>query len=212
MGLFGGLGQQVSEIGGTFGVLMKLLLYAVPLGIFLLGIAYFVWRKKRWNLKVEIKIPRGINQLREGEELNPEEITGIINAEWGQGGYNARRGVCFIKRKKRKSVPMKPFDIKRFVQGAGILTVVQTGAESYSPVLPESFLQMYDDKTGEEAVLLKARMDNAESKAWRSQFEREAKNTYSIIGLLAMYKDYLGWGLILFVNFVGFAILYGKIT
>lgn len=203
----GGLG-----VGGFFGILISIFVIAIPTGLVIIGIFYFFYKKRKWNLNVEIKIPRGLKNLKEGEEIDPDKIEGIINAEWGKGSYNTKKGVCFVKRKKRKASPMHPFDIKRYVQGNGILTVVQTGADKYAPVIPESFLQMVDDESGEEAALLKIKMDNSEDTAWRDSFEREAKATYSIMGLLMAYKDYIGWSMILFANFIGFAILYSKIT
>lgn len=153
--------------------------------------------KKKWFLKVEFKIPRSDGK--------------IIQAEWGKGTYDARKGVVLVKRRKKKPVAMKPFDVKRYLQGADMLTVIQIGIEDYRPVLQESYLEMEDEETGEEAALIKTKIDTTESKAWKQSFEREAKNAYSIQTLLQQYAQYIGFGILFFMIFIGFAILYGRI-
>ena len=161
------------------------------------AVYFLVYKKRKWFLNVEFKIPRSDGKF--------------MNAEWGKGTYDAERGVVFVKRSGKKPVPMKPFDIKRYLQGTDILTVVQIGIEDYRPVLQDSYIEMEDEQTGEEAALIKAKIDTSESKAWRSSFEREAKAAYSIIGLLHQYAHFVGFGILFFMIFAGFAVLYGRI-
>lgn len=194
--LFGGMFSNM--FGGG---LITLFVY-MALGVFGIGaigglFAYLVYQRKKWFIKVEFKIPRSDGR--------------IMNAEWGKGSYNARQGVVHVKRKGKKPVPMKPFDVKRYLQGNDLLTVVQIGIEDYRPVLPESFIEMIDDRTGEEAAYLKVKIDTSESKAWRQAFERDAKNAYSIATLFQQYAQYIGFGILFFMIFVGFAILWGRI-
>lgn len=194
--LFGGM------FGNLFGGSILTLFVYMFLGLLIMLIiggsfAYFIVKKKRWFIKVEFKIPRSDGR--------------IMNAEWGKGTYNAKKGVVFVKRKGKKQVPMKPFDVKRYLQGNDLLTVVQLGIEDYRPVLPESFIEMYDDKTGEEAAYLKVKIDTSESKAWKQSFERDAKNAYSIASILQQYAQYIGFGILFFMIFVGFAVLWGRI-
>lgn len=194
--LFGSLG-----FGGGGGML-TLLLYMF-LGIVGLAatFALFYWlyyRKKRWFLDLEVKIPRSDGRL--------------ITAEWAKGSYDARKGVVLVKRKGKRAVPCKPFDIKKYLQGDKILTVVQVGIEDYRPVLLESYLEMVDDETGEEAAIIKTKVDTSESKSWKSTFERETKLAYNIQSLIDKYGHYIGFGILFFMIFVGFAILYGRIT
>jgi len=201
--------------GGAFGIIIYVLLLAIPGLVLIGGVFWFFYSKKQYNLKVEVKIPRGLETLKEGETLDGDgelKIYGIIAAEWAKGAFIAKRGVVYIKRKGIKKIPMKPFDVKRYIQGGNILTVIQVGAEQYIPILPGSFLTMVDDETGEEGALLKTRINSTQDRAWSGQFEREAKATYSIIGLLREYAQFIGIGLILAFNFIGFAILYGKVT
>lgn len=195
--IFGSLGLGNIASGG----IMNLIIYMI-LGVLIMGSigAFFYsiyYKKKKWFLNVEVKMPRSDGNF--------------LNAEWAKGTYDAKRGVVLIKRHKKKAVPMKPFDIKRYLQGQNILSVVQIGIEEFKPVLPQSFLTMYDDSTGEEASIMKMKVDTSESKAWKESFERDSKNAYSIQSLLGQYAQYIGFGILFFMIFVGFAILYGRI-
>jgi len=178
-------------------------------GIILLGVGflailggiiyYFAYKRKAYNIPVEIKITRSDGKL--------------LNAEWGKGFYDLKKGVCWIKRKKKKPVAMKPFDTDKFLQGSqNVLTVQQISPGHYVPVLPQSFLEMVDDKTGETASLAIVKADFSESKSWKNQFERQSKQAYTVMNLLKDYLPYIGIGIILFMNFAGFAILYSKIV
>ncbi len=190
--------------GGMFGLsgIMGLVI-TIGFGLAVVGSVggfawYMLYKRKQYNLLVEIKIPRSDGRL--------------VDAEWGKAAYSVKRGVVHIKRKGKKPIPMKPFDVKKYLQGSKVLTVVQIGAEQYLPVLQESFLEMEDDITGERAALMTTKIDLSESKAWRNSFERESKSAYTIGSLLKQYLPYIGFGIILFMNFVGFAILYTKVT
>lgn len=202
--------------GGTMNIIYSVIVGFLVLGL-CGGILYFIWRKKRWNLKVDFKIPRNIqeaeDELAEEADLN---IDGFVNAERGKGMYDSKNGVVWVKRNwAMPKSSIKPFDIKKYVQGKNILTVIQTGANEYKPVLPRSYLNVEgEDENGniEESVLLKTNMDNTESRAWKNQFEREAKEAFSIKNFLKEYGAQLTMGIILFFQFVGFAILYTKVT
>ncbi len=201
--LFGGLDFGG---GGILGVIISIFIGLLALSI-VIGIAWFFIKKKRnWNIRVEFKIPRDIRQDDEGN------VKGTISKEWGIGHYDSRRGVVFIKRKKRKAVPMKPFDIKRYLSAESILTVIQVGIEDYRPVLDESYLEVIDDETGEEGALLRAHIDTSEGKSWRSSFERDSKSTYTISSFLSMHGDKLIWGLVLLIVLIGQAIVIGKLS
>lgn len=209
--LFSGFGAGFGGMAGISGMVLVILIVLIAASI-IGAIVFLIYRWKMWNLKVEFKIPRGLNDLKEGEEIDPDEITGFIQAEWGKGCFNRKQGVCFVKRKWISKSPIKPFDIKRFVQGNNILTVIQTGVDSYVPVLPESFLQMEDDNTGAQAALLRIKGDTSESKSWRNAFERDSKAAYSIINLLKEYAPFIAIGLVIFLWGLQFMILYTKIA
>ena len=187
--------------GGSGSGLWGLILTVVIAGgaLLLVGgtIFWLVHKKRKWFLIVEIKIPRSDGKF--------------INSEIGKGSYDANRGVVFIKRKGKKPVPMKPFDIKRFLQGQNILTVVQVGIEDYRPVLTESYMEMEDDETGEVGALLKAKIDTSESKSWRNNFERETKNAYSIMGLIKEHFQMIALGLVIFLWGIQFLVIYNAV-
>lgn len=171
----------------------SILVFAIVAGMM------FLWIKKRgnYNLKVEFKIPRSAGRL--------------VNAEWGKGSYDEKRGVVWLKRRRKPKVKMKPFDVKRFLQGANILTVVQVGAADYLPALPDSYIKMKDDKHPEkEAAFLSIKTDTSESKAWKESFEREAKNAFSISTLLDKYGAWISIGLVIFLWGLQFALMYKK--
>lgn len=188
--------------GGIFAIVSsagKIILAIAALGIAGFFLYYTVYKKKKWNLNIEIKIPRSDGRL--------------VVAEWGKGSYDEKKGLCWIKRKGKRPVAMKPFDPKRYVQGEKILTVLQLSPGHYIPILPDCFLEVVDDKTGEEAIqITKIVADLSESKQWADSFERNSKQAYSIMSMLREYAPYIGLGIILFMNFVGFAILYSKVA
>jgi len=196
--LFGGIGFGGS---GIINVIGAIVIGLTALGVIVGFIWFFAVKRKNWNIKVNIKIPRDIRQLKDGH------IIGTINKERGKGYYNPRQGVVYIKRKGKKPIPMKPFDIKRYLSASSELDVIQVGLEDYRPVLDESYLELVDDVTGEEAVLLKIKTDISGSRSWRNQFERDSKATYSIMSFLQQHGDKLIWGLIIMIILVGQAIV-----
>jgi hypothetical protein len=203
IGLGGGGGS-----GNLLGNMMTILLGAVALACVVGGVWYLLYKKKSWNIKVEVKIPRNIRniKLREGGYKG----YGTLNKEWAKGFYDAKRGVCYIKRKGKKAVPMKPFDIKRFLSTGNILTVIQVGMEDYRPVLDDSYIEVVDDETGEEAALITAKIDTSESKSWKNSFERDSKSAYTIKNWIAEHGALVAMGLVLLMNLIGFAIVIAR--
>ena len=195
--------------GGFVNILVTILIGTIVLAF----CGFFLWwlikKKMHWNIKVEFRLPRNVQQIKNkaGEEL----ISGTIRKEWGKGYYDAKAGVVYIKRSKKPSVPMKPFNIKAFLSDNNILTVIQVGIEDYRPVLEESYLEVEDYETGEEGALIKAKIDTSEGKSWKNSYERERKATYTIMGWLSQHGQLVGFGFILLSIFVGFAIVYAKI-
>ncbi len=156
------------------------------------------WSKKRWNLKVEVKSVRSDGR--------------VITGEWAKGFYNAKRGCVFIKRPGRmKPYPMKVFDIRKYLQGLDLLTVVQLGPEDYRPVLNDSWTSYIDDKTGEKVSMLDIKVDTGETKAWKSAFDASAKKAYSLQSFLQQFQTPIAVGIVILCCFVGFAILWTRI-
>ena len=205
--LLGGIGLN---FGGS-GLITNMLMMVIGGGILIMcgfGLWWFFKKKKSYNIKVEIKIPRNIKKVRMKDGLI--KIIGTLNKEWGKGFYDGKKGVVFIKRKGKKPVPMKPFDVKRFLSNDNILTVIQVGIEDYRPVLDESYIEVIDDTTGETCALINAKIDTSESKSWKNSFEREAKMTYSIKNWIAEHGALVAMGLVLFMNLIGFAIVISR--
>lgn len=206
--LLSGIGGGSSN-GGFFDSIIMIIIAVIILCCCGGGLYFFVTKRKNWNLKVEFKIPRNIRRvrLRDGSL----KVIGTLNKEWGRGFYNSKNGVVMIKRKGKKPVPMKPFDIKKYLSSSNILTVVQVGIEDYRPVLDDSYIQLVDEKTEEEAALLKAKIDTSEGKSWRNSYERERKNVYSILSWMKEHGQTIAIGLVVMMVLAGFGILWTRL-
>ena len=211
---FGSLGNMFGKIGigggsGNFG---SNIIYILTGTIILIACGFGLWwffkRRKAYNIKVEVKIPRNIKEIK--YKYGTVRVIGTLNKEWAKGFYNAKKGVVYIKRKGKKPVPMKPFDVKQYLSTGNILTVLQIGIEDYRPVLDESYIEVADSSTGEEGALIKAVIDTSESKSWKNSFERDAKMTYSIKNWIAEHGALVAMGLVLLMNLVGFAIVISR--
>lgn len=196
-------------LSGAFSIILYLALGFTAL--LLLGVFFLMWYfKKRWNLDVEFKLTRSNG--------------GFAGAEWGKGYYNAKRGVVFVRRpimgKFSKGVPIKIFDIRRYLQGNSILTVLQVGPEDYRPVLNDSWtehtLSYRDDETGQivdiKESILNIKVDSGLNKAWKSSWDAAAKNAYSIRNFFTQFQTPIAIGIVVVCCFVGFAILWSKVN
>ncbi len=175
--------SQVWSMLGTALIVGGVILGIIVLVAIGLGVWYF---KKRYNLRVEIKIPRSNNQL--------------VLGEWGKGFYSPKQGVCYIKRPGMwfSSYSMKPFDLKKYIQGTDLLTVIQIGPREFRPVLPKSWTEITEDveydeiddktreKTGkvitkkEKVCLMSIDVDLRDDKAWQDMWEESGENAYTI--------------------------------
>lgn len=213
--------------GAVFIMVWVLLIFVV---VFLVvGTIWFLWwKKKKWNLDVEIKLTRSDGKITHGE--------------WGRGFYDAKKGVVFIRRPKMgtfsKPYPIKIFDVRRYMQGANLITVIQAGPEDFRPILNSSWTEMevdYEDtdkplkdKDGEimldadgnimyEVVTIKESILNIKTetglnKAWKAAWEEAARNAYTIQSLLRQYSAPISIGIVVICCFVGFAILWTKLS
>ncbi len=198
----GGSGDFVSNI-------MTVLVGTVVLAVCGGCLWFFVIKRKKWNIKVEFKIPRNIRKIKLKD--GSIKVIGTINKEWGKGYYDAKNGVVLVKRRKKKPVPMKPFDIKTYLSADNILTVIQVGIEDYRPVVDESYIRLKDAKTGDKFALVNAQIDTSEGKAWRNSYERERKNTYAISNWLREHGQTLAMGLVAMMILVGFGVLWTRL-
>lgn len=193
---------------GGVSVILYVALGAIIL-IMLSIIIGFLYFKKRWNLDVEFKLTRSDGR--------------ITNSEWGKGHYNAKKGVVYVRRNNMGrfsgGVPIKIFDIRRYIQGESIITVLQVGPEDYRPVLNDSWTEHVatykDDVTGEikevKEAILNIKVDSGLNKAWKSSWDAAAKNAYSIRNFLSQFQTPIAIGIVVICCFVGFAILWTKV-
>ncbi len=208
---FGEIADKMPFVGSGSGGIASNAMYSI-IGIVVLalcgfGLWWFLKKRKTWNIKVEFKIPRNIKKVKTKD--GQIKIIGTLNKEWGKGFYDAVKGCVFIKRKGKKPVAMKPFDVKQYLSTDNILTVVQTGIEDYRPIRDESYIELKDDD-GADGALVQAIIDTSESKSWKNTFERESKMTYSIKNWIAEHGALVAMGLVLLMNLVGFSIVIAR--
>lgn len=203
----------VPKAQGFFTGGLSIILYVILGFIILLmlaGIIAFFYFRKRWNLDVEFKLTRSDGRM--------------TNAEWGKGHYDSKKGVVFVRRptmgRFSRGVPVKIFDIRRYIQGTSIITMLQVGPEDFRPVINDSWSEHIvtykDDNTGEvqnvKEGILNIKVDSGLNKAWKSSWDAAAKNAYSIRSILQQFQTPIAIGIVVICCFVGFAILWSKVA
>ncbi len=211
------LSDVFGAIGSGGGNLFGIIITSVVIGgiaLILAGGGFLYWFfKKRWNLKVEIKLPRSDGKL--------------IQGEWAKGFYDAKKGVVIIKRKGVKAVAMQVFDVKKYLQGSDLLTVIQVAPEDYRPVLNESWteykIEKIDKKTGEivkdvngkivyeKLSIIDIKIDSGLNKAWKSSWDAAAKKAYSLQSFFSQFQTPIAIGIVILSSFVGFAIIWTRL-
>lgn len=170
------------------------------------GVAFWAYKRKKWNLRIEIKIPRNDGT--------------IIASEKAKGHYDIVSGIVDIKRKRLKIVGMKPFDVRKYLQGDNFLEVIQISPNEYLPVLPKSYLELKEEDIkdkegkvvkGEKYTILDIETNLQKRKVWKTYMERAAKDRFTLWGWLEKHWKALELGLIMFVIFLGFSILWMRL-
>jgi len=205
-----GIGDTVSGMipqGSSVMILVLIGIVMTVVAVIICFVGFLIWNKKRWNLQVEIKLPRSDGR--------------IVNGEWGKGYFNSKRGVVFIKRPGnfQPKIPLKIFDPKRYLQGDRLITVVQLSPTDYRPVLPESFLEhtvdYVDDKTGEvskvKESVLEIKCDTGHSKAWQQAFDAASKQAYSLKSFIQQFQTPIAIAIVLVAVFIGFAAVWTQL-
>ena len=211
------LQDVIDSVSSGTGNVLGIFITSIIIGgvaLLLAGVAIYYWYfKKKWNLKVEIKLPRSDGK--------------IIHGEWAKGFYNAKRGVVLIKRKGIKAIPMEVFDPKKYLQGSDLLTVIQVASEDYRPVLNDSWteykIEKRDKQTGEilrdaegnilyeKLGVLNIKIDSGLNKAWKSSWDASAKKAYSLQSFFAQFQTPIAIGIVIISSFVGFAIIWTRL-
>lgn len=178
---FANAGQLIAKYGIWFFVGVIGFFLFVIIGT---AIGFLVWQKRKWYLTVILKMPR------EGGRT--------INTEIAKGYWNARRATLWIKRKGLfgQKFFVELDDIRKYLQGNETVELEGSGV-SWKPILFESYLNVIDDETGQEASIMKYSMNFTKDKAWAIRAEREYTETFSLSDVFNKLKDYIGWGLVI---------------
>ena len=208
---------SLSSGTGTSLWTFALIIIGVVIGILLLAVAGWYWFfKKKWNLKAEIKLTRSGGVL--------------TNAEWGKAYFNAKRGVCFVKRPgiMQRPIPIRMFDIRKYVQGDNIVTFIQVSPEDLKPVLNNSWEEYEEDEPmkdakgkiivdeegnpiHEKAAMVNIRIDTGFNKAWRAAWTQAAKQAYSLKSFFTQFQTPIAIAIVIIAVFVGFAMVWTRL-
>ncbi|HEA46605.1 MAG TPA: hypothetical protein ENH99_02380 [Candidatus Pacearchaeota archaeon] len=194
---------DVNSIGGiVWGIAKWFLIGAlvlIVLGLAIWGVVWYLQRKK-YFLKVAVKLPRS---------------GGTIFGEMAKGHYDVAAGIVDIKRKGVKPVAMKPFDLRRFLQGDNYLEVMMLSPTDFIPISPEGYKtvkEKYTNNNGEvietEHSVFNIVTDNLKRKTWKNYTERAAKSRFTLAGFFDQHWRAIELGILVFIIFIGFMVLW----
>ena len=148
------------------------------------AIAIWQWKRKKWYLSVSLKMPRDGGRT--------------INSEIAKGYWDAREATLWVKRQGMfgQKFHVKLDDAREYLQGGEVIELLGSGV-NWKPILPQSYLTVINDKTGQEASVMKYSMDFTQDKHWAISSERSLVNTFSLSDVFSKLKDYIGWGLVI---------------
>ncbi|HEA46180.1 MAG TPA: hypothetical protein ENH99_00140 [Candidatus Pacearchaeota archaeon] len=171
----------------------------IVLGAVIWGLVWYFQRKK-YFLKVSVKLPRS---------------GGSIFGEMAKGHYDVKAGIVDIKRKGVKPVAMKPFDLRRFLQGDNFLEVLMLSPTDFIPIDPNSYTivtEKYINNSGEEVKtkhsVFEIVTDNLKRKTWKNYTERATKARFTLVGFLDQHWRAIELGILVFIIFIGFMVLW----
>jgi len=198
------VGELTSRAGEFLGVAGKWVIWGIiiliVLGIFL-GVAIWAKKRKKWNLRVEIKLPRSDGKL--------------INSEKAKGYFDTKNGFVSLKRKGLTPIDMKPFNVSKYLQGINYLEVLQVGPDDFIPILPKSYTIIEKEKVkeGEQKKfgLLQIQGDMGERKQWASNAAESALNRFTLKNFLSKHQFAVSIMIIMFGLFIGFAIVLSQL-
>ena len=214
MGIWDETVGAISSGTGTSVWMIIAIIIGIFVGLLVLGLAAWYWFvKKKWNLRAEIKLTRSGGHL--------------TNAEWGKAYFNAKRGVCFVKRPglMQGAVPVRIFDIRKYIQGDNIVTFIQVSPEDLKPVLNSSWEEYEEDEpmrdgkgdinrdnpVYEKAAMLNIKIDTGLNKAWRAAWTQAAKQAYSLKSFFNQFQTPIAIAIVIIAVFVGFAMVWTRL-
>jgi len=193
-----GKGKELFDMVLNWGIWIIIIVVVCGLAI---GAIFWSKRRKKWNLRVEMKLPRSDGK--------------IINSEKAKGYYDAKQGFVSLKRKGLPAIDMKPFNISKYLQGTNYLEVLQIGPNDFVPILPKSYtiLTKDDAKEGEQKrfALLEIEADIGERKQWASNAAESALNRFTLKSFLQQHQFAITILILMFGLFIGFAIVLSQL-
>jgi len=167
---------------GVWGLIAVAAIFCVIVIAVILGIMRY--QKNKWYLTAILKMPRD-----DGRTINTE----LAKAYW-----SPRNATLWVKRKGMfgSKFFVELDDIRKYLQGSENIELLGSGV-SWKPIIPESYLEVIDEKTGKQAYVMNYKMDFTRDKAWAIRAEREYTETFSLSDVFNKLKDYIGWGLVI---------------
>lgn len=166
------------------------------LAILFLGvIAWIVHSKKKWNLRLEIKLPRSDGQL--------------VLSDSAKGHWDNKNGWIVVKRKGFRAIPTHPIDPKKWLRGRNFATLIQVGPEDFIIASEDSYLVVKDAEGNDQAVM-KIVADVGKRKTWKNYTERMGKKAFTLVGWLEQHQFLVALGIVCFIMFIGFALLWSR--
>lgn len=201
---------MVFEFGIESATTAKLVSYTIwgAIIMIVLGIigGSLIWwyKRKKWNLVVGVKMTRG-------------KIMTI--SEIAKGHFDVGSGIVDIKRKGVKSVGMRPFDVRVYLQGERYLEVEMLSPTDFIPIHPKSYEHVTETikgKDGEEDktetyCVVELETDLSKRKTWKTYMERAAKNRFTLAGFLDAHWRAIELSIIVFIIFIGFSAMWMRL-
>jgi len=161
-----------------------------------IAISIIIYRRKKWNLKLIIKLPRSDGR--------------IILTDRAKGYWDAENGWIMIKRKGYRAVPSKPIDPKKWLQGRTDATFIQVGPQDYIVAIEDSY-NILSDEGGKQYALMDIIADIGKRKTWKNYTERQGKKTFTLRGWMEKHQFAIALSIVLFSVFIGFTILWMRL-
>jgi lipopolysaccharide export LptBFGC system permease protein LptF len=194
----------MADIGGIFAGLattgVSILLWGglivLVLGL-VIGGSIWWYKRSKWGLRLEIKLARNDGKL--------------FFSDKAKGFWDRANGWIVVKRKGFKSVHTRPIDPKKWLQGTNFATLIQVGPEDYIIASEDSYSVVKDVDTGNDYAIMDIVADTGKRKTWKNYTERVAKKAFTITGWLEEHWRAIELAIIIFVMFIGFALLWMRL-